>query len=216
MPPYSAKFATPDLKKVGPPPPPASGSVSDLARRGELEKLKDLKTLEEDCKDDTNTALIWAIDAGQKETGKWLIEKYVEDFAVNKSANTSSSKLDSQSFLDLSPLFARGYLGSTALVRACRLGDVESTRALLEAANKIVGDSSGAREFAGIHNEKLQYPMHFAAFQQHVEVLECMLSFNADTFVLDRKGRTPAEDTKSEAIRNIILEHRKSLAAPAL
>jgi hypothetical protein len=50
--------------------------------------------------------------------------------------------------------------------------------------------------------------MHFAAFQRHAAVVRVMLDAGMDTMVLDRKGRTPAEDTKDEAIRQMILDSR--------
>jgi hypothetical protein len=39
-----------------------------------------------------------------------------------------------------------------------------------------------------------------------------MLDAGMDTMVLDRKGRTPAEDTKDEAIRQMILDSRQASA----
>jgi ankyrin repeat protein len=60
-----------------------------------------------------------------------------------------------------------------------------------------------------IANEKMQYPLHFAAFKKHQDVVKVLLqSKKCDTMVIDRKGRTPAEDTSDEAIRSLILEAR--------
>ena len=58
-------------------------------------------------------------------------------------------------------------------------------------------------------NEKLQHPLHFAAFQRHRGCVKIMLDADADTTVKDRKGRTPAEDTKDMVIRDAILAARK-------
>ncbi len=58
-------------------------------------------------------------------------------------------------------------------------------------------------------NDKLQYPLHFAAFQRHRGCVKVMLDADADTTVKDRKGRTPAEDTKDVVIRDAILAARK-------
>ena len=51
--------------------------------------------------------------------------------------------------------------------------------------------------------------MHFAAYKQHKDVIAVMLEMGVDTMVVDRKGRTPAEDTKSEEIREMIINSRK-------
>ena len=53
---------------------------------------------------------------------------------------------------------------------------------------------------------QLQYPMHFAAFKLQPQALEVLLKHKASPFVLDRKGRTPAEDTSDEAIRATIMQ----------
>ncbi len=61
-----------------------------------------------------------------------------------------------------------------------------------------------------ICNEKLQYPLHFAAFKKHADVVKVLLeSGKCDTLVKDRKDRTPAEDTSVEETRNVILSHRE-------
>lgn len=92
------------------------------------------------------------------------------------------------------PLDVRGFLGATAVSRAARRGHLPVLRALLLA---------GAD--ADIPNDKLQYPMHFAAFKLNPGAVELLLEHGANAFVLDRKGRTPAEDTSDEAIRSTII-----------
>ena len=90
----------------------------------------------------------------------------------------------------------RGYLGATACARACRAGHVDVLAALLGAPGC---DPNAA-------NDKMQSPLHFAAFKRQPAAVELMLAAPAcDPFVLDRKGRTPAEDTSDEAIRAAIL-----------
>ena len=84
------------------------------------------------------------------------------------------------------------------MCRASRRGHVEALRALL-AAPGVDADQP---------NEKLQSPMHFAAFKRNPEAVEVLLGHGANTLVLDRKGRTPAEDTSDEAICSVILEAR--------
>ena len=59
-----------------------------------------------------------------------------------------------------------------------------------------------------IGNDKLQYPLHIAAFHNQTDAVNVLLKCNADTYVLDRKGRTPAEDTKDQKIRGAILRAR--------
>ena len=55
-----------------------------------------------------------------------------------------------------------------------------------------------------IGNDKCQYPLHFAAFQRHPSTVRLLLDHGANPFVLDRKGRTPAEDTSDPTIRAMI------------
>ena len=90
----------------------------------------------------------------------------------------------------------RGYLGATACARACRAGHVDVLAALLGAPGCD----------PNVANDKMQSPLHFAAFKRQPAAVELMLAAPAcDPFVLDRKGRTPAEDTSDEAIRAAIL-----------
>jgi len=85
---------------------------------------------------------------------------------------------------------AQGFLGATAISRAARRGHCEVLAALLK---------HGANP--GIPNHKLQFPLHFAAFKLKPEAVRTLLAHGANPLVLDRKGRTPAEDTSDEAIR---------------
>jgi uncharacterized protein len=90
----------------------------------------------------------------------------------------------------------RGFLGNTALSRAARGGHVECVRALLAAAGVD----------PNIGNDKKQFPLHFAAYKQQIDCVRAMLdSGKCDLTVLDRKGRTPDQDTSSEPIRDMIL-----------
>ena len=56
---------------------------------------------------------------------------------------------------------ARGYVGNTAIGRACHGGHAGALRALLTAPQIDLN----------VPNEKQQFPLHFAAFKQHPEVL---------------------------------------------
>uniref|UniRef100_A0A7S3V746 Uncharacterized protein n=1 Tax=Chaetoceros debilis TaxID=122233 RepID=A0A7S3V746_9STRA len=96
---------------------------------------------------------------------------------------------------------AKGYLGNTALGRAARGGHADCVALLLE-RDEID---------ANICNEKKQYPLHFAAFKKKTNCVKLMLeSGKVDTCVIDRKGRTPAEDTSVDEIRDMILGYRDS------
>mmetsp|Transcript_50487 Transcript_50487/g.109865 ORF Transcript_50487/g.109865 Transcript_50487/m.109865 type:complete len:191 (+) Transcript_50487:15-587(+) len=97
---------------------------------------------------------------------------------------------------------AAGFIENTAVSRACRGGHAEVLRALLSAP----GMAS-----MNVPNGKMQYPLHFAAFKKKLDCVKVMLEFGADTTVLDRKGRTPAEDTSCEVIRQTILDGRAAL-----
>mmetsp|Transcript_53734 Transcript_53734/g.96601 ORF Transcript_53734/g.96601 Transcript_53734/m.96601 type:complete len:397 (+) Transcript_53734:78-1268(+) len=92
----------------------------------------------------------------------------------------------------------RGFLGATALHRAARYGHMEVLERLLSAPG-INCD---------IANDKMQYPLHFAAFKLQPHAVHMLMEAGASTIVLDRKGRTPAEDTSDETIRQAILDFR--------
>eukprot|EP00241_Pyramimonas_parkeae_P006441 CAMPEP_0114236660 /NCGR_PEP_ID=MMETSP0058-20121206/6964_1 /TAXON_ID=36894 /ORGANISM="Pyramimonas parkeae, CCMP726" /LENGTH=385 /DNA_ID=CAMNT_0001348627 /DNA_START=186 /DNA_END=1343 /DNA_ORIENTATION=- len=95
----------------------------------------------------------------------------------------------------------RGFLGATALCRASRAGHLDVMKKLLQAPG-IDCD---------ISNDKMQYPLHFAAFKLQPEAVNLLLEKGANTLVLDRKGRTPAEDTSDNGIRDAILSARGRL-----
>lgn len=128
-----------------------------------------------------NTPLIWAADRGHTRALEVILE------SVERQ--------------DQSSVNARGYIGNTALSRAARGGHLDCVKALLAAT--LIDPN--------IPNEKMQYPLHFAAYKRHAGVVQALLSASAcSTMVTDRKGRTPAEDTKDEAIRSMILAARSA------
>ena len=92
---------------------------------------------------------------------------------------------------------ARGYLGATAVCRAARRGHDDVLAALLDA---------GADP--DVPNDKMQSPLHFAAFKKNPTAVDLLLKHGASTLTLDRKGRTPAEDTSDADIRSAILAAR--------
>eukprot|EP00404_Azadinium_spinosum_P023371 CAMPEP_0180621706 /NCGR_PEP_ID=MMETSP1037_2-20121125/35290_1 /TAXON_ID=632150 /ORGANISM="Azadinium spinosum, Strain 3D9" /LENGTH=243 /DNA_ID=CAMNT_0022641897 /DNA_START=8 /DNA_END=737 /DNA_ORIENTATION=- len=122
-----------------------------------------------------NSPLIWAAEHNQVEVVEYLLT------------------LGEKPTVDLA---RRGYLGNTALSRACCRGHTDIVRLLLERDPSL----------AKIPNDKLQYPMHFAAFKQKIGALEVLLEekYGLDTLVVDRKGRTPLEDTSSEEAKDLI------------
>ena len=93
----------------------------------------------------------------------------------------------------------RGYLGATAVCRAARKGHLDVLQLLLKADVDV-----------NLPNDKMQSPLHFAAFKQNRACVDALLAAGASTYVLDRKGRTPAEDTSDEEIRAAILDGRAS------
>lgn len=130
-----------------------------------------------------NQPLIWAASQDQPEALKFILQ-YATEHAKNDGVN------------------AQGYLGNTAIGRAARGGHLQCVKILLE--RKDINPN--------IPNEKKQFPLHFAAFKKHPEVVKAMLeSGKCDTFVEDRKGRTPAEDTSVEEIRDMIIKYRETL-----
>ena len=100
---------------------------------------------------------------------------------------------------------ARGFLGATAVSRASRYGHTRVLSLLLSVADVD----------CDVPNDKLQYPLHFAAFKKQPEAVAQLLEHGANTLVLDRKGRTPAEDTSDELIRAAILAVRERHMAGA-
>mmetsp|Transcript_41225 Transcript_41225/g.92577 ORF Transcript_41225/g.92577 Transcript_41225/m.92577 type:complete len:209 (+) Transcript_41225:2-628(+) len=99
----------------------------------------------------------------------------------------------------------KGFIGNSAISRAARGGHTDVVRALLSAPGMTSASTA---------NDKMQYPLHFAAFKRHRETVAAMLEFQSvDTTVLDRKGRTPAEDTSDEVIRDMIKEAQKRVTA---
>eukprot|EP00629_Pelagomonadales_sp_RCC1024_P011864 CAMPEP_0119274780 /NCGR_PEP_ID=MMETSP1329-20130426/12678_1 /TAXON_ID=114041 /ORGANISM="Genus nov. species nov., Strain RCC1024" /LENGTH=391 /DNA_ID=CAMNT_0007275127 /DNA_START=211 /DNA_END=1386 /DNA_ORIENTATION=+ len=97
-------------------------------------------------------------------------------------------------------LDARGFLGATAVCRAARKGHIWALQELLVAGADV-----------DLANDKMQSPLHFAAFKKRPEAVDALLAAGASPFVLDRKGRTPAEDTSDEAIRDMILEAQSEI-----
>jgi len=161
--------------------------------RAMLEKmsLDEITNAEEESK---NTALIWAAEVGNSELASLLVET-----VVAKLSDQEDDKIEERL---LSFVNHRGFLGATALNRAARRGHTHVVESFLSSK-----ESKAARCFdLDVPNDKLQHPLHFAAFKKHPETLEFLLRCGANPWVLDRKGRTPVEDTSCEACKSLLKE----------
>lgn len=104
---------------------------------------------------------------------------------------------------------AKGYAGNSAISRASRHGHEPILRSLLAAKVGIKLDDP---------NDKLQSPLHFAAFYQHSQAVQLLLDAGASTISIDSKGRTPADfagdsghaDDHACGIRDMILRVRET------
>jgi len=168
--------------------PKATTPAAIAASTGDLDTLKSLSVAElHEVDEYDNTSLIWAADGGYDECLTYILST-VPDKGFGEKGNVVN---------------ARGYLGNTAIGRAARGGHCSCVKLLLDRTD-INPD---------ICNEKIQFPLHFAAFKKHLSVVELMLeSGKCSTEVKDRKGRTPEEDTNVDEIKNAILRYRASLS----
>jgi ankyrin repeat protein len=167
------------LKKFDKPIPSSLASLAAI--NNDIVKLSTLSTIDLLAVEESgNTALIWCADTGNVDSLNYIL-------SIIEKENPSAVN-------------TRGYLGNTALSRASRGGHVDCVSSLLKSSSIN----------PNIANEKMQYPLHFAAFKKKHDVVKVLLeSKKCDTMVLDRKGRTPAEDTSDESIRSMILESRR-------
>ena len=174
------------LKKFSTPIP--SSTAAKAASTGDVETLQTLSKSEIVATDEHgNTALIWAANSGQTNVLEYILN-------LGVLANETATQSEHSDYLN-----HKGYLGNTALSRAARGGHVECVR-LLISQDKIDPNMC---------NEKMQFPLHFGAFKKHIDVVKVLLeSGKCDTFVKDRKGRTPAEDTRVQEIKDLIISYR--------
>ena len=179
-----------------PKPPPPTTEIELAALNGDLPTIKRLLLDSEAGQirtahpldvgdgdgdgDGMNSAIVWASEGGVVDCVKALVAGMV-------GADGRGGDLLDQ----------KGYMGATAVSRAARRGHADILDVLLAAgANPDIG------------NAKLQFPLHIAAFHNQTDAVNVLLKWNADTYVLDRKGRTPAEDTKDASLRDAILSVR--------
>jgi HAD superfamily hydrolase (TIGR01549 family) len=160
------------------PVPVPTTDLTKAAAEGDLQRIRELASREEDIFD------INAIDESGNTSLIWAVESNHQEL-VKWMVNEFSKDID---------LDHLGYLGSTAVIRASRNGYYEVLDALIQAGANV-----------DLPNHKLQHPLHFAAFQKHEDIVRLLLKHGANPRKLDRKGRTPAQDTKSESIRDIIM-----------
>lgn len=73
---------------------------------------------------------------------------------------------------------------------------------------KTLVAAPGAEATLDEPNDKSQFPLHMAAFKRQTAMVRALLEVGASTYVRDRKGRTPAEDTDVASIREGILAVR--------
>eukprot|EP00559_Dactyliosolen_fragilissimus_P000910 CAMPEP_0184855732 /NCGR_PEP_ID=MMETSP0580-20130426/876_1 /TAXON_ID=1118495 /ORGANISM="Dactyliosolen fragilissimus" /LENGTH=205 /DNA_ID=CAMNT_0027350311 /DNA_START=168 /DNA_END=785 /DNA_ORIENTATION=- len=182
------------LKKFEKPIPSTTASIA--AVNGDMAKLKSLPLQEILAPEDTNgnTPLIWASDSGNIDILTYILEAMEKQIVeVAPSDQLSSSH----------PINHQGYIGNTALSRAARGGHIDCVQAIL-----------GVKEVdPNIPNYKMQYPLHFAAYKRHPEVVRIMLgSEKCSTTVTDRKGRTPDQDTSDGRIERMIKSFRENLS----
>jgi len=150
----------------------ADGDLSTLQQQFTHEQIIDVFR---NTPSGSNTPLIWAADNGNLDVVQYLVDVLI------KSTSSWSSEF----------LNHRGYLDSTAVCRAARRGHTNVLKILATGGSDL-----------DIPNLKMQYPLHFAAFKQHLDCVEMLLKYGANPLVLDRKGRTPSQDTSDDAIRS--------------
>lgn len=169
----------------GSPAPTPQSELCVAAAAGNVDAIRSL--LENACDDEPdeetgNTALIWACETGNAEIANILLESKKNDEQFSSYVNH------------------RGFLGATALNRAARRGHTNCLQQVLLNCSSVDMD---------LPNLKLQYPLHFAAFKKNPEALSFLLEQGANPWVLDRKGRTPLEDTSCETCQSLLREAMK-------
>eukprot|EP00435_Cladocopium_sp_Y103_P069089 s1031_g32.t1 len=165
------------------PPPIPANAACHAAAQGDVSALTGMDLKDLAASDETgNTPLIWAADSGNLDAVELLLSAGVDDSA-------------------------KGFLGNSALSRACRRGHESILRLLLARSTKVIDAP----------NDKLQTPLHFAAFYQHPRAVQLLLDVGASTTVVDCKGRTPAEACDAEVaagswkeIQGMILQARRT------
>ena len=97
------------------------------------------------------------------------------------AAGTATAGLDLSTMLR--PKLVSSALAGRSLRDACRLGDMPTVRALLDAGDAAVNEGDAAREF--------ETPLHLAAAEGHVNVIEALLASGATPAAATSAGWTP-------------------------
>jgi hypothetical protein len=184
----------------GSPAPEPESELCVAAAEWDLPLVRDLLdklSLEEILAPDEtngNTALIWCCETGNAEIASLLLKTVAEK---TKSAEDRDQ-------IRCSFANHRGFLGATALNRAARRGHKDCLEVLLSEDDDDECTIPGSVFDKDLPNDKLQHPLHFSAFKKNPEALEFLLQQGANPWVLDRKGRTPLEDTSCETCQSLL------------
>lgn len=193
----------------GSPPPSPETALCRAVVQGDTAKLSavlqdlSLDDLLASDPENGNTALIWACETGNAQAAKLLWQAIVHN-CQSKSNSDSQTQMEADEGRLSAFLNHRGFLGATALNRAARRGHTDLLKLLLEEEQDDDDGIPGRLVDKDLPNEKLQYPLHFAAFKRNPGALEYLLQQGANPWVLDRKGRTPLQDTDCETCQNLL------------
>jgi len=197
------------------PPPKPLTSIDKAAIRGDILYLQSISTEELhnanwNVEENVNTPLIWAVEHGQIDVVRYLLQLHPVVYPNSPSAVTKMTN-------------HRGFLGCTAVSRAARRNNIWILQLLLLSAYEGGGGAD-----PDIPNYKIQYPMHIAAFHGNREAVKVLIDGGgggdgdgdkhhdgrggggggANVNVLDRKGRRPDGDTGDDGIKSMIVDAR--------
>lgn len=194
------------------PPPKPLTSIDKAAIRGDILYLQSISTEELhtanwNVEENVNTPLIWAVEYGQIDVVRYLLQLHPIVYPNSPSAVTRMTN-------------HRGFLGCTAVSRAARRNNIWILQLLLLSAYEGGGGAD-----PDIPNYKMQYPMHIAAFHGNREAVKVLIDGGgggdgdeyhdgrgggggANVNVLDRKGRRPDGDTGDDGIKAMIVDAR--------
>jgi phosphoglycolate phosphatase-like HAD superfamily hydrolase len=169
--------AEPIKKQPAPQPSTIAGRA---ALQGDLETLKAVSVQELLAADETgNNPLLWAAEGGHESS-----VQYILNVGMSNSGDCEGG---------YSSINHRGFLGATALSRAARHGHVAVLDHLTKHCSNI-----------NVPNDKLQYPLHTAAFRRQRACVHKLLKAGADAHAVDGKGRTPLEGTNCPEIQAML------------